>query len=184
MICDDKSAALQAKEAACDAAEADQQVPRTIALSISEWSEQARDGGRIPVRFRVTGNSMRPLIRIMRDTVTVIPLDRPLKIGDVVLFKGEHKYVLHRLWKMDAGRVNTLGDGCYAPDGWMGLDRVLGRMILLERDGRIFQADSPWLLAYGRVWMALRPLRRILFLPERAIAWARHRIARLKKRNG
>ena len=84
-----------------------------ISLSVDEWHEIALEGTKIPVTLKLNGESMRPLIRKQRDSVTVIPVYRKLKKGDIVLFKRfDSAYVVHRVNKIDGQSVTTVGDNC------------------------------------------------------------------------
>lgn len=114
----------------------------------------------IPVTICLEGDSMRPLIRRGRDHVTIIPLVRPLKVGDVVLFQGgSQRFVVHRVYKLREDAVCTLGDNCWTPDGWMPLSQVWGLVIRMERNGRTWSLDCTASRAFGKIWMFLHPLR-------------------------
>ncbi len=115
----------------------------------------------VSVVINLEGDSMRPLIRRKRDYVTLVPAMRPLKRGDIVLFaRVDGSFVLHRVCRMKDSQVQTLGDGCWEPDGWMPADRVLGLAVRLKREGRLFVLDSWFCRLLGIGWMALLPLRR------------------------
>ncbi|MBR2942674.1 MAG: S24/S26 family peptidase [Clostridia bacterium] len=60
-------------------------------LGIEQWHALGQQGDRIPVTITLEGDSMRPLIRRGRDRVTIVPLDREIRKGDVVLFRGGPK---------------------------------------------------------------------------------------------
>ena len=67
------------------------------------------------VCFRMTGNSMFPLLRTRRDSVCIRPcssvtIEKP-KRGDIILFCISGKYILHRVMRIDGNRVVTAGDG-------------------------------------------------------------------------
>ena len=81
---------------------------------------------------------MNPLIRGYRDYVTITPLDGELTAGDIVLFSGQdtERFVMHRVWEVNNGKVLIWGDNCPMPDGWFPLERVLGKVMLIERGGR------------------------------------------------
>ena len=133
-------------------------------MSIAQWHALARDGPVPPMRIFLEGNSMRPLIRRGRDQVTIVPLTRPLKRGDVVLFEfPPGRYVVHRVYRLQDGFVQTLGDNCRNPDPWIPEQQVLGQVVQAER-GRIpIPLDSKAARAFGRLWMALLPERRAYF---------------------
>lgn len=73
---------------------------------------------------------MMPLIRRGKDSVTIAALQHPLRVGDVVLFAaGADRYVVHRVWKINAAAIRTWGDNCANPDPWIPKDHVLGQEI-------------------------------------------------------
>ena len=134
-------------------------------ISIEAWCEQAREGNALPVTVPLDGESMRPLIRRGRDPVTIVPLQRPLIKGDVVLFnKGNGIYAVHRVWKILPGAVQMLGDNCWNPDQWVPEQNVLGHVVCYTRNGRKYRLDTPKARAWGRAWMALYPVRKCYFL--------------------
>lgn len=134
---------------------------RVRSLPIEQWHALGLEGSMLPVTIYLEGDSMRPLIRRGRDRVTILPLSRPLIIGDIVLFKGgPERYVVHRVQKIRGNAVRTLGDNCFGPDPWMPLENVWGLVIKMERGGRTFRLDSPASRLLGRIWMLLHPVRR------------------------
>ena len=129
-------------------------------MSIAQWRALAGEGTVIPMRIPLEGDSMRPLIRRGRDPVTIVPLSRALKRGDVVLFENPPgRYVVHRVRRLKDGRVQTLGDNCWNPDPWMPEKQVLGQALQAERNGRRIPLDNRAARACGRLWMACHPLR-------------------------
>lgn len=142
----------------------------TRSLGIEQWHHLGLEGNALPVTITLEGDSMRPLIRRGRDRVTILPLMRPLKRGDVVLFKGgETRYVVHRVYRMKDGLVQTLGDNCVNPDPWMPPEKVWGLVVKMERGGRAWRLDSRAGRAFGLVWMGLYPARR-MYLRCRGLA--------------
>ena len=134
--------------------------PRVRTLAMAQWCALAREGCAPPVTIPLEGDSMRPLIRRGRDLVTIVPVNGALKIGDVVLFTlGDGRYIVHRIWKLRGNLVRTLGDNCFGPEPWFPREQVLGRVTSFERDGRRYSLTTPLSRAFGRGWMALRPLR-------------------------
>ena len=131
----------------------------TRAIPMETWCELAKEGSAPPVTICLEGDSMRPLIRRGKDPVTIIPLARPLEKGDVVLFRLGERYIVHRLWRMQNGMVRTFGDNCWNPDPWIPENQVLGLVVKYARDGRGHRLDTPQARAWGRVWMAVHPIR-------------------------
>lgn len=134
----------------------------TRSVNIRTWHQLGLEGNMLPVTIGLEGDSMRPLIRRRRDRVTILPLMRELKVGDVVLFcGGTERYVVHRVQKLRENQVRTLGDNCLSPDPWMPLEQVWGLVVRMERDGHTYRLDGRWARAWGRAWMALHPVRMI-----------------------
>ena len=121
---------------------------------------------------------MRPLIRRGRDRVTIVPLTRPLRRGDVVLFEfPPGRYVVHRVYRLKDGRVQTLGDHCWNPDPWLPDAAVLGQAVQAERGRLRLALDSAPARAWGRCWMTALPLRRAYFA-------ARHMVGNVLRKLG
>lgn len=132
---------------------------RTIPME--QWCALAQENAAPPVTICLEGESMRPLIRKGRDPVTIVPVRGALKKGDVVLFTlGDGRYVVHRVWRLREGLVRTLGDNCVNPEPWFPRTQVLGQVIRFSRNGHAFRLDTFAARAFGRVWMALFPIRR------------------------
>ena len=133
----------------------------TRSIPIGDWVTLAREGAAPPVTIPLEGSSMQPLIRRSIDPVTIVPLQRPLKKGDVVLFTtGPGRYVVHRIWKIEENRFQTLGDNCIDPDGWLPLENILGQAVSFRRKGRLYRLDTPGARLWGRFWMLLYPIRK------------------------
>ena len=136
--------------------------PRRRTLPIDQWHQMGQAGEMIPVTITLAGDSMRPLIRRDRDKVTIIPLNRELQIGDIVLFQGgPERYVVHRVYRIRDEFVQTLGDNCYNPDPWMKKAQVWGLVVRMERNGKIYPLDTEASRRWGRFWMAIHPVRMI-----------------------
>ena len=122
----------------------------------------AMNGEVLPVRIMLNGGSMHPLIRWNRDYVTVVPLQKEPLIGDIVLFSDRNmeRYVVHRVWEVKDGRVLTWGDNCPAPDGWIPLEAVWGKIELIERGKRKIHPEPKKGLRWARCWRTVRPAYR------------------------
>ena len=129
-------------------------------IGIDDWCALAQNGAAPPVMIPLMGNSMLPLIRRNVDPVTIVPLKRPLKKGDVILFTTRPgRYVVHRVWKIRENEVRPFGDHCAHPDPWIPRENVLGQVICFRRNGAKHRLDTAPARLWGRVWMALFPLR-------------------------
>lgn len=129
-------------------------------ISVEHWHRLALAGEEIPVKICLDGDSMRPLIRRGADKVTVVPLRRPVRPGDIVLFADpDGRYVVHRVWKCGKNKVVTLGDHCNKPDAPLDADRIWGIVTKLERGNRVLTLDTAPARFLGRIWMTLLPVR-------------------------
>ena len=150
---------------------------RKVELSIEQWLELTKEGVILPVHITLSGESMRPLIRKGKERVTILPVNKPLTIGDIVLFhdKISDRYVVHRVFRIDGDRVQTLGDFCVHPDRWMDRSWVYGIVTEIHYRNRCFSTDSKFSRAFGHVWMAVRPIRPIYIGIHRVIRLIRRR---------
>jgi phage repressor protein C with HTH and peptisase S24 domain len=90
-----------------------------------------------PFRFRARGLSMSPFIRD-GDVVTIRPLGRTRpRTGDIAafLYPGTDKVAVHRIVREKSGRYSLKGDNAPGIDGSLPLDRILGKVTRVERDG-------------------------------------------------
>ena len=131
----------------------------TRSIPLETWWALAAEGSAPPVTICLEGDSMRPLIRRGKDPVTIVPLSRPLEVGDVVLFHLGERYIVHRLWRMQNGMVRTFGDNCWNPDPWIPQSQVLGLVVKYSRNGKVHRLDTQRAKAWGRLWMAIHPVR-------------------------
>ena len=122
--------------------------------SVLEWHQIALKGSAPPVRFQLHGSSMFPLIRLKRDYVTVVQLEETPERGDIVLFSDPEKtrYVVHRVWSVKEGKLLTWGDNCPNPDGWLSIESVWGKIVLIERGSRKIKPDPRKGIRWAIFW--------------------------------
>lgn len=156
-------------------------------LTIDQWVQLTGNGepDTVPVWFRVTGNSMLPFIRAFRDDVMIVAIPNDeYKLGDIVLFPAKRKggdYCLHRLYKMDGGRVQTLGDGCRYPDEWIAKDSLLGKAVLIKRGSRTIDCESSRWVRRFRWWNRFWKIRPVMLLPFRLMNKCERVLHKIKK---
>jgi hypothetical protein len=123
----------------------------------------------LPVRFRVSGQSMTPCI-CAGDTLTVVPVSAErLRIGDVALYRrpdGDpvaHRIVRRALKNRD--RLYMTGDAQTGYPESVSAEAILGRVVSVERKGKVRPLDrrgnnliAVW-RTYGR--RLLHRLRRV-----------------------
>lgn len=118
--------------------------------------EQYLNSG-LPVRFRVKGTSMTPLLRNGKEEVIVYLCGTAtLRRWDVVLFRYRGNYVLHRIVDCSADRYIMQGDGVWASYEVCSRDDILGvvRQVIAP-SGRVISTSSfAWCLK-SAVWRRL-----------------------------
>ena len=103
-----------------------------------------------------TGNSMLPFIRSGRDRVILRRQDS-YAVGDIVLAHFGGRYILHRIVALDGDGVTLMGDGNLQGQEKGRTDGIVGTVTAVIRpDGRRRVPGK------GRVWRALKPVRRYL----------------------
>lgn len=112
----------------------------------------------------VSGNSMLPFITGDKDKVEFCPPPSVLRRGDVVMAKVEGGYyVVHRIVDMDGNHLTLEGDGnlgfqehCHRGD------IVAQGIAVVDGKGRKRSLTTPQARRRWRLWMLLKPIRRIL----------------------
>lgn len=132
-------------------------------------------------RFRARGVSMYPFVKD-GDVISVEPFgalvcDRGCEphLGDVVAFCHPQtgRLVVHRAVAWQAGSVLVRGDNSPAPDGWVDVRSILGRVSRVDRGGRSVKCGLgperiliAWLAGHGM----LIPLVRLAHRAARPVA--------------
>lgn len=85
---------------------------------------------------RVTGSSMQPLLRHLRDGVILAPPGK-IRRGDIVLYDRQNgRYALHRVIRVKDGRFTMAGDNQWHVERDLPLDRVIGVATHIVRKGK------------------------------------------------
>ena len=124
------------------------------------WVEAELAEGR-PVRFRLKGNSMFPLLRNGKDSVILEKCNQDtLKPMDVVLFRYKGNHVLHRILRRENNQLLIQGDGSFVAKEQCTVDDVVGKVVQVCRpSGKVLSVDSwQWSLP-SRLWRLSNPLR-------------------------
>lgn len=124
------------------------------------------------VRFMPNGISMRPWIEGGLDSVVLHRLERPARVGDIVLAQctmcnGAAKYVLHRVLRVEEGgcRIVLMGDGNIAGEEVCTPADILGCVVRIE-NRRGWRKP----LTRGGLWRRLLPYRKqLLWLYHKTI---------------
>lgn len=123
----------------------------------------------------VTGNSMWPLFRHMRDRVLLAPPES-CKKGDIALYQRSNgKFVLHRIVKTEKEICICCGDNqCEKEE--IQRDWILAVVTAFERKGKLYSVTSKGYRLYKWVWMCLFPVRRGIFLLARGCSRLKNKI--------
>lgn len=105
----------------------------------------------------ITG-SMRPMIRVRRDSALFVPPEGRLKRYDVALYRADGgKAVMHRVLQVLPEGYFIRGDNALTGE-FVREGQVFGVMKGFYRDETFIEADSPPYRLYARAWVALHPL--------------------------
>ena len=107
----------------------------------------------------ISGSSMTPFLVHRRDTVYLSKVCRPLKRGDMILFRRDSgDYILHRILRAEKGVYTLVGDA----QNWMEPvreDQVLAIVTAVRRKGKLLTEGSFWWMFFEKIWIRMIPLR-------------------------
>ncbi len=114
-------------------------------------------------RLAVTGGSMVPFLAGGRDSVMLSPIDRPLRRGDVILYRrAGGDWVLHRIYKIRGDALWMLGDAQTAVEDGVCRQQAAALVTAVRRKGKALTSDSPLWRFFAGAWLWLRPVRPLL----------------------
>lgn len=130
-----------------------------------------RQGKRVTIP--VKGTSMLPYIVgevdlvVLEGVEAASPEDSPHRNadkGDIVLFRANNHFVLHRILDFDANGVAVIqGDGILKAKEHCGRDGIFGRVVLILKQGKHpIDVESKGYRLKIRLWLMAVPFRRIL----------------------
>lgn len=130
------------------------------------------------------GCSMMPLLRQRRDIIEIRPLTRKPVKYDVILYKRNHTYILHRVLKVQPdGGYLIAGDNNLFIERDVTDSMILGRMTRIIRDGREILVDNNLLYKlYSHVWVDFFPVKCFLLRVRGKAARLYHRL-KMKEKN-
>ncbi len=115
-----------------------------------------------PLPLTVTGNSMLPFLVHGRDRVILSPVDRPLKRGDLVLYRRENgDWVLHRIHRIREDGLDLVGDAQTELEP-IRPGQVRGLVTRVIRKGKNLGPDSFLWGFFEHFWPLVRPIRPLL----------------------
>jgi hypothetical protein len=133
------------------------------AVYISSLSELIQQGEE--VGLPIAGSSMTPFLGDGRDQVFLRKPDRPLKRGDVVLYRRDNgDYVLHRIHRVrkagNSATYDIVGDAQSRIEPGVREDQILAVATRARRKGEIIEPNSFYWWFFQNVWIGIVPLRR------------------------
>lgn len=133
----------------------------TTAL-LDKVCEMLPQAGMVPLK--VCGNSMAPFLVHQRDTVYLSPVSRPLRRGDIALYRRVGgAYIMHRVQKLEPGGYCFVGDAQTVLEHGIRENQICAVVVAVERKGRREQPGTFWWEFFRRAWVRVVPLRPLLF---------------------
>ena len=145
-------------------------------ITLEQWQEAVKDIPDLAVQVPTRGVSMFPLLHAHNDSVKLVPFQRDIIIGDIIMFiRADGKEVVHRLFWMDEEMVQTIGDNCDRPDAKIPRSRVVGLVTHVCNRGRFIHVDTKFWRFFGRFMIWSNPVRMFIrnkfFYPVRKAIW-------------
>lgn len=111
----------------------------------------------------VLGSSMSPFLVHGRDTVWLTAPGKPLKAGDIVLYRRSNgQYILHRIYKAHDGTYTLIGDAHTVLESGIREDQIFGIVVYARRKGKIQKPGTFCWFFFERIWIRMIPMRPLL----------------------
>ncbi len=115
------------------------------------------------VEITATGGSMRPMLLHRVSKVRLAP-PRPLMKGDIPLYRRDNgAYVLHRVVSLEGETCTLCGDAQWHLEPGIRPDQMLAVATDFCRKNRWVSCASSGYRIYWKLWVFIRPLRRLVF---------------------
>lgn len=122
------------------------------------FEEELRRNGKLVYRNR--GFSMMPMLRQDRDLMVIVPCPQGrCRKYDVVLYKRNGQYILHRILKVLPEGYVICGDHNWKKDPVVYDEQILGILVSFVRDGKEIPVDNVLYQCYVHLWCDVFPLR-------------------------
>ena len=111
----------------------------------------------------VTGNSMSPTLKHLKDSVYISPFSGRVKKGDILLTEiNKNHCLLHRVIKCDGDTIYYGGDALPYSEGPLPIKDVIGIVTKIKKNGRIFTVNNFIYIFYIFVWYRIIKLWRFI----------------------
>ena len=117
--------------------------------------------------YTTVGTSMMPLLRQQKDLVEIHTINRPIRKYDVVLYKQNGKYVLHRCIGVTSGGYVFAGDHNTYKEYDVTDNMIIGLMSRVIRNGKDIDLSSVSYRLYSHLWVDFFPIKVILLKSKR-----------------
>lgn len=111
----------------------------------------------------ITGSSMTPFLGDRRDTVYLSKITRPLKKGDMVLYRrSSGQFVLHRICRVRGETYDLVGDAQTRIESGLRRDQMLAIVRTVLRKGERLERGCFWWDFFEKVWLNIIPFRPLI----------------------
>ena len=128
--------------------------------------EKLESGG--DVVFTVTGSSMLPFMKDGKTLVTIKQIDKKLKKHDIVFYKNNGKFILHRILKITSNYIITCGDGLTKLE-YIKESDIFAKVVKFQNGHVLTDVKNIFYRFKVNIWLLLRPFRRYLLFILRKI---------------
>ena len=126
------------------------------------------------VSIPVAGSSMTPFLGDKRDQVFVKAPERPVRRGDIVLYRRRNgDFVLHRVYRVRGSGENetfdVIGDAQDIIERGIGREQVTAVVTRARRKGKLIEPGSFYWWFFQNIWIRMIPVRRMMMRVYTAI---------------
>ena len=104
------------------------------------------------------GTSMLPLIREGKDSVKLVKIKLPIRVGEVILYQRKEQFILHRVVKVNLDTVDMVGDHQYTVEKGVPNSALIARMEGVYKEEHYISHES-FRMKFYVLW---RPMIRYL----------------------
>ena len=123
--------------------------------------DQIKHSGR--VTFTPRGNSMLPLLRNNKDTITLRKPEFPLKKYDIAFYRRDSgAYVLHRIVDVSGDKYTMRGDNQFFDEANIRQEQIIGVVDSFTRKGKKYSGNEISYRLYCVAWGKTMSIRRLL----------------------
>lgn len=118
----------------------------------------------------ISGGSMVPFLVHGRDTVYLSAVDRPLKKGDMILYRRDSgAYILHRICAVRGETCDLVGDAQTVIEPGIRKEQILALVTAARRKGTLLKKGSFLWWLFEKLWIRMIPVRPALLRLYRRI---------------